>query len=99
MAAKKGGGDSKNGLIIALVIFVILTIGLGVATYYGFSGQADLQAQAKDAADKEKTARDNRDWYKYQAAVYRDYMGYPATVGEDKDALAGLSPRFPRANP
>jgi hypothetical protein len=99
MAKKTSSGESKQGLIISLVIFVILTIALGVTTYLGYSGQTDLQAKADDAGKAEKAAKDNRDWYQFQAAAYRDYMGYPATTGEDANALEKLSQRFPRANP
>jgi hypothetical protein len=45
--AKGGAGDSKQGLIITLVFFVLLAIGLGVGTYYGFAGQKDLEDKAK----------------------------------------------------
>jgi hypothetical protein len=46
------GGESKTGLIIALVFTILLSIGLGVATYLGFSGQSALEA-AKKKADKD----------------------------------------------
>ena len=46
MATKKGGGgsggDSKQGLIIALVCFVLLSIGLGVFAYYGNTDKETL---------------------------------------------------------
>src|SRR5262249_3673083 len=100
MAAKKNtGGDSKQGLIISVVEFVILAIALGVTTYLGYSGQSDFQAQADEAAKAKKAVEDNPDWYNFQAAASGDYMGYPATAGEDANALEQLSQKFPRANP
>jgi predicted nucleic acid-binding Zn-ribbon protein len=89
MAAKRGS-ESKQGLIIALVCFVVLTIALGVTTYFGFAGQADLEKKAAEASTAEKSAKDNRDWYKYQAVLLRDYCGYPPTNQEDAGALANL---------
>ncbi len=51
-----GGGDSGNtGLVVSLVIASLLVIGLGVTTYLGYSGQADLRtAEATAKADKAK---------------------------------------------
>jgi hypothetical protein len=73
--AKRRGGESKQGLVITLVFFILATIGLGVATYYGFAEQENLTKAAKEAKDKEATANKERDWYKYQALAYRAYMG------------------------
>jgi predicted nucleic acid-binding Zn-ribbon protein len=93
MPAKKGG-DSKQGLIIALVCFVILTIVFGVTTYLGYSGQTDSEAKASDAQKKEATAKNDRDWYKFQAVQYRSYLGYPPENQADATALENLRPKF-----
>jgi hypothetical protein len=86
MAVKKGssggGGDSKQGLIITLVVFVLLTILLGVTTYLGFSGEADAK-KAKVEADKTKNEYEQgSDWYKFQALLYRSYLGQPLSEKE-----------------
>ena len=49
----------SQGLQIALIIFVLLTVMLGVSTYYGFNqfDQAQLKARAAEA-DKLKTEQD-----------------------------------------
>jgi hypothetical protein len=77
-------GDSKQGLIIALVSFVVLSLILAVSTYYGFSGQKELDDKAKKAADGEKSAKTNRDWYKFQALLLKSYLG-KIPSGEQQD--------------
>jgi len=63
----KQAGDSKQGLIIALVCFVLLSIILGVTTYMGYDGQTAKDTAAKEAATKAKAADDNARWWKYRA--------------------------------
>jgi hypothetical protein len=104
MAARKGGsggGDSKQGLIITLVIFVLLTIILGVTTYLGFSGESDAK-KAKAEADKTKSEYEGgSEWYQFQALLYRSYLGQPLTEKEtarlgdlrEKFDKSGLKPR------
>jgi hypothetical protein len=81
MAAKKGG-DSKQGLIITLVCFVVLSLALGLTTYLGFSGKADAEDKAADAAKKEKEANGVKDWYKTQCATMRTSLGFPPAAGD-----------------
>src|SRR5438876_1215336 len=81
----KGGGDSKQGLIITLVFFVLLSIGLGVGTYYGFAGQKDFDDKRKTAVQEQKSAQADRDWYKFQALMARAYIGVPLTKNEEAD--------------
>jgi hypothetical protein len=73
MARKSG--DSKQGLIIALVCFVVLSLILGVSTYYGFKDQDELKKKADDANKNAKSVTDSRDWYKYQALLLKSYLG------------------------
>ena len=56
MAAKRGG-ESKQGLIITLVCFVVLSLALGLTTYLGFSWKGDAEDKAADAAKKELKKR------------------------------------------
>jgi hypothetical protein len=67
--------ESKRGLIITLVFFILATLGLGVSTYMGFADQDKLEKAAKEAQSKEKTFKDDREYYKKQAALFRGYMG------------------------
>jgi hypothetical protein len=88
MAAK--GDDSKSqALIIALVCFVVLSIGLGVATYYGFAGQDELRKQAQEAK-KDKDAQTKRgDWEQLQSLTMKAYVGQTLSK-EDQDNLTKL---------
>lgn len=92
MAAKKGE-DSKQGLIIALVIMFLLCIGLGVGTYYGFADQDRLAKEAKAAKDAETKMRNARDWEKYQNLLLKAYIGHTLPK-EDQDALASFQDKF-----
>lgn len=92
MPAKKDG-DSKQGLIITIVVLTILLLILGYFTYDGFAGQQKLRDDAKAAADKAKKADDEREWNKFQALQYKGYMGHQLSK-PDQDALATLRGRF-----
>lgn len=46
---KKDGGKPSTVLIIFLVFFILLSIGVGVAAYYGYEGQNKLREEAASA--------------------------------------------------
>lgn len=85
----KSDGDSKKGLIIALVFSILFVIGLGVSTYYGFAGQKNLEDLAKKADADKKTISDDREWQKYQALLLRAYIlgNLSKNDGDDLHAL------------
>jgi chemotaxis protein histidine kinase CheA len=80
MATKKGGsgsgGDSKQGLIIALVCFVLLSIGLGVFAYYGNTDKETLITNEKKAKTELEAMKKTRDWYQYLALQEREFLGH-----------------------
>jgi hypothetical protein len=89
MASRRGGGESNVGLVVVLVFFILLSIGLGVATYFGFSQQDQLRSNEAKAKDAEKLANADRDWYRAQAWLYRSYLGKtknldPALVQQER---------------
>lgn len=88
MPPRKAPSESKQGLVITLVIFILLTIGLGVATYYGFAEQESLTKAKKEAESKEKLFKDERDYYRAQANLYRVMMGHPREADYDENQLA-----------
>jgi hypothetical protein len=88
MAANKGGGDSKQGLIITLVIFVLLSIILSVVAYYGYADQQKLMDDKKAAEGKEATMKKDRDAQQYQKALLRTLVGIPDKG--DGETLSGL---------
>jgi hypothetical protein len=88
----KSKGESKQGLIITLVFFILATIGLGVATYFGFAvdetKEKDYAQAKKDAA----TLKDRIEYFKFQSQIYRAYMGHDE--GIDKNDLNTLKENF-----
>jgi hypothetical protein len=66
MPANKGG-ESKQGLIITLVFFVLLSVALGVTTYYGYAEQENLKKAKDDATKEAKSMEKNRSWYQLVA--------------------------------
>lgn len=85
MAAKRGE-ETKTPLIVALVIFVILTIILGVGTYFGFAKQQELVDAEKKAKDDARAKASSRDWHRLQNELLKSYIGHPLTK-EDQDHL------------
>jgi hypothetical protein len=85
MAAK--GGESRTGLVVFLVLFILLAIGLGVTTYYGYD-TADKATKDKVKADGEAKAWEaDANWYHYVADTYRLYLGNPVPAGDDMAAM------------
>lgn len=68
--------ESKTGLVVALVFFILTTLGLGYGTYIGFQGQEGKDAAVKDAQNKLRGMETERDWYRFQAMMFRAYMGH-----------------------
>jgi hypothetical protein len=51
-------GESKTGLIIALVFFILTTIALGVVAYMGYDGQKQLEEAATQAKKDTEAAQE-----------------------------------------
>jgi cytoskeletal protein RodZ len=90
MPAARRGEESKQGLIITLVVFVVLTVLLGVFTYLGYSGQDQIAQSEKKAKEETNTMKKDRDWYKYQALLWRNYTGDLKEKSEDYRDLEQL---------
>jgi hypothetical protein len=75
MAAK---GESRTGLIVFLVLFILIAITLGVTTYYGYDA-ADKATKDKQEAEKGAKAWENdSNWNRYLANTYIAYLGEKA---------------------
>lgn len=74
MAAKTGTGESR-GLIITLVFFILASIVLGVIAYFGFAENNRFDTQRKDAEKKQIAAEKERDYYRFLARQFKEYMG------------------------
>src|SRR5262245_8482806 len=74
--ATRGGASDKRGLVVTLVFFILITIGLGVATYYGFADKKKL-TDAKEKAEGDLVSmKTSRDWYVFEAAQLRKDIGF-----------------------
>jgi len=94
--AKKSEGDSKQGLIIALVCFVLLSIALGVTAYYGYQDNAGSLAKAKEAEGKAKSMETNRNFYKYVYLQMKQFSGHlEPNEAADLNALISQNPSDP----
>lgn len=81
--------DSKQKmLIIFLVIFVVLTITLGVTTYLGYSGQSELEKKTAEAAQKEKAKDKAQRWAEFQALALKAYAGGTLAQEEQENLLS-----------
>ncbi|HZT79949.1 MAG TPA: hypothetical protein VFA26_07005, partial [Gemmataceae bacterium] len=81
------GGESKQGLIITLVFFILLSIILGVFVYLGYAGQDEPLAKAKKAEEEKKNIDSDRNWQKFKALLYQAYMGHTPKDLDDLTAL------------
>jgi hypothetical protein len=85
--------SKQQGLIIALVCFVVLSLGLAVATYYGFAGQEELKKQAAEAKKEKDVQLRRGDWEQFQALSLKAHLGHNLTK-EDQEALAALGKNY-----
>lgn len=87
-----GGGESKQGLIITLIFFILATIILGVTTYLGFDGQGVLKQQADAANDEKAKWEAKSNWHELGSKVYRAYGS--GMLAKDAERLGQLREQF-----
>jgi uncharacterized protein HemX len=85
---KKDTTKPGTVLIIFLVLFILTSIGLGVAMYYGYEGQEKLRQAAKDAKSGETARKLERDYRITQAYMLGAALGQDLE-DVDKDLGAG----------
>src|SRR5262245_51713724 len=97
MARGGGGNDNTSSpntvLVVFLVLFVLLSIGLGVTTYVGFDGQTQLTSDRDKAVGDKKKADGDVDWFRYQALLCRSALGEKLNDDDQKN-LSTLKGRF-----
>ncbi|HEX9285421.1 MAG TPA: hypothetical protein VF879_07100, partial [Nitrospirales bacterium] len=81
--------ESKQGLVVTLVFFILATIGAGLAAYYGFADKDKLKADLKKATEEKKAAEEQARWERFEIAMMRAYLGAPAPVEEPKEPKPG----------
>src|SRR5262249_52093399 len=67
---RDASGSPNTVLVLFLVFFVLLSIGLGVWGYYGYSGQKKLK---EDAEAKVKDQKDARAAEEYAKSLLREF--------------------------
>lgn len=83
-SSSSGSSESNTGLIVTLVVFILLALGLGVTTYFGYAGQEDLRKAASDANNKAKAAEAKARDEEAQKLALRLASG----LGDDTDKTA-----------
>jgi hypothetical protein len=73
---KQSQPESKKALIIFLVFFILTTIGGAFFGYQGFTADENNAKKVKDAQDKAAAAETEREFYMYQALLYRRLLGH-----------------------
>jgi hypothetical protein len=85
---KQAQPESKKALIIFLVFFILTTIGAGFFGYQGFMADEGKDKKVKAAEDKIAATEQDRDFYQYQALLYRRLMGQEkASAKSDLDKM------------
>lgn len=87
-SSSSSSSESNTGLIVTLVIFILLTLGLGVTTYFGYAGQEDLRKAANDANAKAKAAETKAREEEAQKLALR--IGTGIDDSADKTAFSGM---------
>src|SRR5216684_69704 len=84
-ARKKNRGNPNNPntvLVLFMVFFILVSIGLGVMTYYGYAGQDKLKNDAESARKDAKSAWNASDYFRFQAMMGRAAEG--GTFAQDE---------------
>jgi hypothetical protein len=82
MAARKRSSRNRGNpnnpntvLVVFMVFFILVSIGLGVGTYYGYAGQDKLKTDAINFNKEAKAAKNALEYYQFQALFSRAAEG------------------------
>lgn len=89
MAKKSKESGPGTFMILTLVFFVLATVILGITTYLGFAGQAQLEDEAKKAKAESKTLQARVDDEMSRKIVNRIANG--TATAEDLEAINGAA--------
>jgi hypothetical protein len=96
MAARSG--ESKAGLVAFLVIFILVSITLGVTTYLGYGEVGEAKKHEDDAKKEAGRWTTDANYWKFLALTYRSYLGLPPTKDPSKDSLAELRDSYDKGS-
>jgi hypothetical protein len=82
--ARRNDAESKQGLTVALVLFVLLSVVLGLMAYFGYAEQKTLEAKARNEAERAKSLLIERDRARLLLAVNQSFIGSAANKREEK---------------
>ena len=88
--SRAGADDQKQVLTITLVLFVLLSIILGVVAYFGYAEQGELQTQIKASKAVAKRAGDERDAAKVAMTALKEMIGANLATKEEQQQFEGL---------
>ncbi|MBQ8362396.1 MAG: hypothetical protein IJX36_00525, partial [Thermoguttaceae bacterium] len=84
---------NQQGVVITLIVFIVLTLILGVTTYFGFKGLSEKKQElAQVQSDLQNATSENSSW----AASFKkakDVAGF-AGLGDGHADLAGLADKM-----
>jgi len=90
-----GGSESKLGLILTLIFFILATFILGTLAYFGYTEQEQLVAKEKEANKKRQDAEGRLEEERARKLVLRIING--SDTPEDQQDFAGLVNQRPQA--
>jgi hypothetical protein len=86
--------ESKAGLVIALVFFILTTIGTGTAAYLGFDGQKELKVEADKAKGDAKKALADADAERARLLANQYVLGTQDGPKDDEYKGLAANPAF-----
>ncbi|MBL8799074.1 MAG: hypothetical protein JNM56_34630 [Planctomycetia bacterium] len=91
--ARRNDNESKQGLTVALVLFVLLSVVLGLMAYFGYAEQKTLEIKARNESERAKQLLIERDRARLLLAVNQSFIGSAANKREEKqvsEVIIGL---------
>src|SRR5205823_4448826 len=91
-SSRPESGESNTGMVVSLVLFILLTIGLGVTTYLGYSGKSEAEGKISQAEQKAAAAEKAKNEEAAVKATLRIALGVDAEP--DRTLFGGRRSEF-----
>ena len=79
----------NQGLFIAVILLVLISVVLTVATFFGFSGMREAQDQLSEKTESLATAQKLSDAYAAQASILKAMVGVSGVTVDEIPGLKG----------